>query len=471
MEESKIPEQDIDALILLFNSGQLEKLIDKASELLKVFPNHPFLFNISGAAAARNRQFDLAEKFLKCALDVEPNNAAANNNLGNILIGQSKYVDAIENFQKATEIQPENASFHANLGTALAMAGRISEASKNLKKSIKIEPNNSEAHNALGNLLWESGRVRDAQDSYIVSLSINNSQDVTKANLVKTLGSYTPREKIQIAEIRADKEIRQLNKKQTYQSVMPKDHIINIIEDAVAITSNYEIDMGYSETQIYRRNNSRLNCERHKDIFERHDIIPHFCFGCFKVQVEPNSLLELIRLFFLFDSVNLKRNNTRKCMIELRDQIPGFYKGLIYCSSIAEAEQICGQIEKLVEQSVGPNVSCKVKRGCSEFGLTFQEYNNVDPFAGNALMNYVDDWKKIEQKYDIDYPSERSKTGAPTLSGFCLSDFLIIKNWIGYAKGIGDLTALDNPTLFNSGATNFENLASRRIAFYPFSAD
>ena len=64
MDKSEIPEQEIKALVLLFNSGQLEKLIDEASELLEIFPNHPFLLNISGAAAAQNGQFDLAEKFL-----------------------------------------------------------------------------------------------------------------------------------------------------------------------------------------------------------------------------------------------------------------------------------------------------------------------------------------------------------------------------------------------------------------------
>ena len=36
-------------------------------------------------------------------------------------------------------------------------------------------------------------------------------------------------------------------------------------------------------------------------IFKEHGIIPEFCFSCFKVQVEPNSVIDLIKLFVVFD--------------------------------------------------------------------------------------------------------------------------------------------------------------------------
>ena len=35
-----------------------------------------------------------------------------------------------------------------------------------------------------------------------------------------------------------------------------------------------------------------------------------------------------------------KKKNIRKCMIELRPNVPGKYKGLIYCQSLEEAEEI-----------------------------------------------------------------------------------------------------------------------------------
>jgi hypothetical protein len=52
-------------------------------------------------------------------------------------------------------------------------------------------------------------------------------------------------------------------------------------------------------SQVYRRNSTNLNCKRHKNIFNKFNIIPKFCFGCYKVQVEPKSIIELIKLFVI----------------------------------------------------------------------------------------------------------------------------------------------------------------------------
>ena len=52
-------------------------------------------------------------------------------------------------------------------------------------------------------------------------------------------------------------------------------------------------------------------------------------------------------------------------------------------------------------------------------------------------MNYNEDWKSIEEKYDA-LNSIKSNMIIPTLSGLNLHDILIIQNWIDYAKAIGD---------------------------------
>ena len=65
-------------------------------------------------------------------------------------------------------------------------------------------------------------------------------------------------------------------------------------------------------------------------IFNDYKIIPDFCFRCYKFQVETSSLIGLIKVFILFNQIQLDNNNIRKCMTELRPNIKGFYKGLIY---------------------------------------------------------------------------------------------------------------------------------------------
>ena len=152
-------------------------------------------------------------------------------------------------------------------------------------------------------------------------------------------------------------------------------------------------------TQVYRRNSIDLNCKRHKTIFNKFNIIPKFCFGCYKVQVEPRSILELIKLFVVFDQIKLVKNNTRKCLIEIRPEISGFYKGLIYCSSLEEAYQIADYLGIAIKENIGSGLHAVVKRGCSEYPVSFPEYKAINK-SGTQLMKYNEDWKSIEEDYD-----------------------------------------------------------------------
>ena len=147
-----------------------------------------------------------------------------------------------------------------------------------------------------------------------------------------------------------------------------------------------------------------------------------------------------MKLFLVFDQIKLSKNNIRKCMIEMRSEISGFYKGLIYCSSMEEAYQIADYLEIVVKEKFRSKLPLAVKRGCSEYPMAFPDYKQINK-SGAQLMNYNDDWKLIEEDYDSKNPINRNGIIRPSLSGLSLSDVLIIRNWIDYAKGIGDSSA------------------------------
>ena len=86
-------------------------------------------------------------------------------------------------------------------------------------------------------------------------------------------------------------------------------------------------------------------------------------------------------------------------MIEIRSEISGFYKGLIYCSSLEEAFQIADYLDVLVKERFGSNLPLAVKRGCSEYPMAFPDYKAINK-SGAQLMNYNEDWKSIEDEYD-----------------------------------------------------------------------
>ena len=56
------------------------------------------------------------------------------------------------------------------------------------------------------------------------------------------------------------------------------------------------MDLETSFLQVYKSNEINLNCKRHMLIFNQKKIIPEFCFGCYKVQVEVGSIIELIKV-------------------------------------------------------------------------------------------------------------------------------------------------------------------------------
>ena len=126
-------------------------------------------------------------------------------------------------------------------------------------------------------------------------------------------------------------------------------------------------------------------------------------------------------------------------MVELRPEISGFYKGLIYCSNLEEACQIADYLQIVIKENIGPGLHAMVKRGCSEYAISFPDYKEINK-SGVQLMNYNDDWKLIEEDHDSINPINFDKIISPSLSGLNLSDVLIIRNWINYAKGIGDLS-------------------------------
>ena len=82
-----------------------------------------------------------------------------------------------------------------------------------------------------------------------------------------------------------------------------------------------------------------------------------------KVQVEPNSVIDLIKLFVVFDELDLDENNTRKCYVELRPNVSGFYKGLIYCNSLEQANNIAKYVDLIIKNRIGLDLFGYRKKG------------------------------------------------------------------------------------------------------------
>ena len=219
------------------------------------------------------------------------------------------------------------------------------------------------------------------------------------------------------------------------------------------IYKKYNLNLVTPFSQIYKKNEKNLNCKRHMLIFNEHRIIPEFCFACYKVQVEVNSVIELIKLFLVFNS--FKFQNTRKCMVETRKYVSGFYKGLIYCSGLKEALKISEEINIEIKKNIRTDLKSNIKRGCSEYALEYPEYKAIS-LSGNQPMDYNKDWSKIEKEFDkSNYEWGKS---TPNIEGFNLNNFLVMRNWLAYAKKIGDRSVIKITNEEIRGSQEINNL-------------
>ena len=395
---------EIDKIINLYKQKNFREALILSNKVIEKNKNIPFLLNLNGLINLSLEKWQNAIFAFKKAQDSDDKFVEAYNNIGVAYshIGDDK--KAVENYTLAIRLKKDYANGYNNLASHYDDLGQYSEAVENYNHALKFNPENLNAQNNLIHLL----------NYFNPKKSDDNS--IVKANfLIKNIKT----------DMLISKHISDLS-------------LFEYLTKCNQILKKNIKNLSFFDSQIHRRNGYDLNCNRHHKAFNKFNIIPKYCFSCFKIQIELTTVSNLIRLFFIFDQLRLPKDNIRKCFIELRSGIPGTYKGLIYCSSVEEAESVFEIVKLYMQKLMLDNFDIKIKRGCTEFDLAFPGYKEVDDL--NKIV-YDEGWKKKEELIDHEI-SNGSKKGKKvfnrSLSGTCLGDILIINNWLNYAKLIND---------------------------------
>jgi len=395
---------EIDKIINLYKQKNFRDALILSNKAIEKDKNIPFLLNLNGLINLSLEKWHNAIFAFKKALDADDKFVEAYNNIGVAYshIGDDK--KAVENYTLAIRLKKDYANGYNNLASHYDDLGQYSEAVINYNYALKFNPENLNAQNNLIHLL-NYFNPKNSDDNSIV-----------KANFL-------------IKKIKTDISILEHISDLSLFEYLTKCNQI--------LKKNIK-NLSFFDSQIHRRNGYDLNCNRHHKAFNKFNIIPKYCFSCFKIQIELTTVSNLIRLFFIFDQLRLPKDNIRKCFIELRPGIPGTYKGLIYCSSIEEAESVFEIVKPYMQKLMLDNFDIKIKRGCTEFDLAFPGYKEVDDL--NKIV-YDEEWTKKEELIDHEI-SNGSQKGKKvfnrSLSGTCLGDILIINNWLNYAKLLND---------------------------------
>ena len=357
---------------------------------------------------------------------------------GSIYFKKKEWLKSIEYFNRVLKTNEKDLVVLNNIGVALFNLGRFNDAIIFFKKLSLHENNSVNSLRSLGIAYKNIGNYEKAMKYFVKISNIRSNDDSINQNLIDIFNFYSPNETKNNYLIELNKEILNLNKDLKITKPINLKYIKNFINKYLVKLDNLNFE--YKETQIFRRNEVNLNCDRHFTVFNKYKIIPKYCFNCYKVQIDLKNIIDLIKVFLIFNIVNFENNNIRKCIVETRKNVSGNYKSYIFCTGLEEAKKIIRVVSEEIKKFGITARKIIIKHGCTEFYKEYPEYEKIN-YKGEQKFQYLNEWQEKEDLIDKSLNKNNvndEKIVGPTINQITLSDILIIKNWMAYAKLIDD---------------------------------
>ncbi|MCF6149374.1 MAG: tetratricopeptide repeat protein [Candidatus Kuenenia sp.] len=150
--------------------------------------NENFETNASRAnELIKNDNWDTAFKYLKEAVDADPNYAEGFNLLGIYHTRNHNYSEAIENFRKALNINFDLIDAHYNLASLYMEQEEYGMALPHFKEVVLVNPEDSETYNLMGICCAKSGKDEDAKAFFSEALRLQPDNVSAAVNIAKLL--------------------------------------------------------------------------------------------------------------------------------------------------------------------------------------------------------------------------------------------------------------------------------------------
>jgi tetratricopeptide (TPR) repeat protein len=130
-------------------------------------------YEVRGAAALDEGQWDAAAEAFRKGIALAPNEPSLRHKLGTALAMKGDAQGAAQQFEEVARRWPSFAKAQYSLGVILAASGRQREAIDHLSAAVKADPTYSEARLQLAEGLRLSGRFLDALPQYQETIRLN----------------------------------------------------------------------------------------------------------------------------------------------------------------------------------------------------------------------------------------------------------------------------------------------------------
>jgi tetratricopeptide (TPR) repeat protein len=131
-----------------------------------------------GMCYERLKQWSLAEKDLRLALELSDGHPLVLNYLGYSWIEQNiNLQDAMEMIRRAVELRPDDGYIVDSLGWAHYQIGEYDEAVKHLERAVQLQPDDATINDHLGDAFWRAGRKIEARFQWQHALEMEPEPD------------------------------------------------------------------------------------------------------------------------------------------------------------------------------------------------------------------------------------------------------------------------------------------------------
>ena len=154
-------------------NGDFSLAVQLLKKAVEVEPKNKYAWNNLGLAYLSMRQGDDAVAAFKKALDVNPYDEFAYNNLGRAYWQDRKYDEAADAFHKQLETNPLDKFAHANLGAMYAEWHKYDLAVPELEKAASLTPNDANLQVGLGDAYLNLGKDEKALAAFDRAIEIS----------------------------------------------------------------------------------------------------------------------------------------------------------------------------------------------------------------------------------------------------------------------------------------------------------
>ncbi len=142
---------------------------------LTIYPEYADVHVEMGRIFDRQHKYDSAEYHDVLALQLNPINFTATNNLGSVYLTSGQYPRAIVMFKKALELNPNFKFPYINLARTYVQLKQFDSAIMNYRKMLQFEPNSLEGIQGLGIAFFEGHRYDSAE--YYFNMVLQRTPD------------------------------------------------------------------------------------------------------------------------------------------------------------------------------------------------------------------------------------------------------------------------------------------------------